>query len=268
MDILQTVYKIVREEISRWVPTWTWMTVTSTNPLRIKYDHEDEELDLEPDSAIGEVLVGDRVFVKMRSGETPVIVGRAGGAYLEEYAKLGSSSGENIDPLPIIVLGPSGGQEPSIRLQRIANDNVIESYFYCTLSSNMPIAAFITRVNSTNYSRFTLNTEGQASVNTYDASPSATATRPLPFATATGTVTVTGTGTNTATAAVSFPSNRFTSTPIVAATMLTASTGAAISVIAQSVSSSGFTMRCTRDGQAGTFTSSYICQWIAIQLGA
>ncbi len=216
MDILQTVYKIIREEISRWVPTWTWMTVTSTNPLRIKYDHEDEELDLEPDSAIGEVLVGDRVFVKMRSGETPVIVGRAGGAYLEEYAKLGTNSGENIDPLPVIVLGPSDTEEPSIRLQRIYNGDVIESFFYCTERGSLPVAAFITRVNSTSYARFTLNTEGQAAVNTYDASPSTTATRPLPFAMASGVIS-TGSipsGGAVSSYVVTFPSGRFTSTPL------------------------------------------------------
>lgn len=77
MDIVSTMYNIVHSEIKRRVPDWGWMTVTGVNPLRIKYDHETDPLDLTPDTMVPGLRVGDRVYVKIRSGEMPLILGRS-----------------------------------------------------------------------------------------------------------------------------------------------------------------------------------------------
>lgn len=57
---------------------YSWATVTAVNPLRVRRDLDTEVLDVDVDTLVGGLVVGDRVYVQL-TGNKPVILGRAGG---------------------------------------------------------------------------------------------------------------------------------------------------------------------------------------------
>ena len=58
--------------------SWRWATVTQASPLRIKFDGQSAPLPVTPDTLVGGLVVGDRVWVQIY-GRRPIIHGRAGG---------------------------------------------------------------------------------------------------------------------------------------------------------------------------------------------
>jgi hypothetical protein len=58
---------------------WRWATVTVSAPLRIRLDGETEALDITPDSLVGPLAVGSRVWTQT-SGRRIIVAGVAGGA--------------------------------------------------------------------------------------------------------------------------------------------------------------------------------------------
>lgn len=83
-----------------------------------------------------------------------------------------------------------------------------------------------------------------------------------PYAVAAGTVSLTGNGTGTVTATVTFPSGRFSATPVI--TVSPATTASTLFASFQSQTSTGMTVRLSIT--TSTFTTSHAIHWHAIQM--
>jgi len=84
----------------------------------------------------------------------------------------------------------------------------------------------------------------------------------IPYRMSAGTVSITGTGTTFATATVTFPSSRFSVTPVITATV--ASTATVFFASFQSQTSTGFTARIS--ASTSTFSTTQSLHWHAVQM--
>lgn len=58
---------------------WSWATVHTANPLRIRLDGEAAALNIDPENLVGALFPGERVWVQI-TGRRVLVIGRAGGA--------------------------------------------------------------------------------------------------------------------------------------------------------------------------------------------
>ena len=79
-QILAAVHALIKREIPRLTDTNQWATVTQASPLRIRFDGQDDPLEATPGKLTAALIVGDRVSVRHRMGQNPLITGVAGGA--------------------------------------------------------------------------------------------------------------------------------------------------------------------------------------------
>ena len=79
IDLVDGIYDIVDKIVKKTSPDWRWMVVTSTDPLRIRFDEEENPLELTPDTLVSGLSVGNRVLVKVAPKQLPIIIGKSGG---------------------------------------------------------------------------------------------------------------------------------------------------------------------------------------------
>ena len=78
---------------------WRWGTIWSLSPLRVRLDGDTEPLEGTPSRLVTYLAIGSRVYVHVRQGRTPVIVGVSGGDNREaEDTSAHSASLEQADP--------------------------------------------------------------------------------------------------------------------------------------------------------------------------
>lgn len=241
-NLVDSVYQIARSEVKTLTPDWRWMVVTSTDPLRIRFDAEDDPLDLTPDAITSDLQVGDRVLVKIQSGQLPVVLGKSG---TPQYIYAGA-------PVPT--------SESALILRRVVADNLAEYWFQ---AGNGNQANIIVRQNGDNHSIFRVGRDGQLAMQTFTVSGTIGAIRPLPFATQMGRVSLpaisNGTGTSVA---QTFSSGRFTTAPYVFVSTNASTVRLTLGVTG--VSTSGFTFRA--DNWSGTNAGAQSPYWFAIQM--
>ena len=75
--------------------SWTWAVVTQADPLRVRLEHDTDPLNLTPDSLVGGVVVGRRVWVQMTGGRV-IVHGVAGGS--EWPGELRPQAGPTVPP--------------------------------------------------------------------------------------------------------------------------------------------------------------------------
>lgn len=76
-DFMADIAAMIRKQVMDAVPTFRWATVTSVNPLRIRFDGETDPLPITPDTLVNPP-VGARVFV-LHWMRRVTVLGRAGG---------------------------------------------------------------------------------------------------------------------------------------------------------------------------------------------
>lgn len=163
------------------------------------------------------------------------------------------------------VIGPEGStSESTLQLWRVVGGSQMKYLFQAGISEQ---ANIIIQKDGESHSIFRVGRDGQLAMQTYAVSGSGNATRPLPFAMATGSVVITGTGSaGGVTAAITFPSGRFTSAPLLFATARTFGEYIMASVAATPTTSGG-TVRLTNTNGAA-WSSSHTVYWLAVQLEA
>lgn len=80
------------------VSMWSWATVTQASPLRVKLDGEDDPLDITPDSLVGGLAVGQRVWVQLVTNPNPAHTYRrlvVLGAAVSEFVKRVTTETQN-----------------------------------------------------------------------------------------------------------------------------------------------------------------------------
>jgi len=232
--------------------TWTWATVASTDPLRVRLDGDDAPLLITPENLAGGLLVGDRVWVQ-RYGRRLLVHG--GG----EHVRLGTQPGRNISPQPSVTLGPRGDTEPSVRLDRLRGSTLHGGKFYIPADNESNGAvALLTSKDGADSSRLRLRHDGQVIVNTYP-----TVNRPIPFATASGEVSVDALSNgSTDSYSVTYPSGRFTQPPLVFVN--SQGTVPRRTFAASGNSTSGFTLRTAN--YSGGNSGAQTVHWFAVQM--
>lgn len=71
---------------------WRWGTIWSLDPLRVRLDGDTEPLNGTPSRLVTYLAIGSRVYVHVRQGRTPVIVGVSGGDNRENQAPTAHSA--------------------------------------------------------------------------------------------------------------------------------------------------------------------------------
>lgn len=183
-----------------------------------------------------------------------------GEPYHYDVALLGNDYGKN---KPVLILGPDGDNEPSLRLVRDWDgSNKGEAYVYLSGGAADPVGVMLVRNNDIGLTRLLVRSTGQLQVQSYGTGA---AVRPIPFAMETGSISISGGGSDSATAAITFTAGRFTSTPYLFATARTSANYIMASVHSSGLSTSGGTVRLTNTNEA-TFASAHTVQWLAIQM--
>lgn len=82
IDLIRQLKPLIRREVKDAVPWFTYATVTSISPLRIRIDGEGEPLPTPPSTNIAGLRVGDRVDVRIANGRA-TITGINGGPSID-----------------------------------------------------------------------------------------------------------------------------------------------------------------------------------------
>lgn len=245
INLVELMKDTALKVVTPLLPTYTFGTVTGTSPLQVLLDGETEALAASPLSLVS-VATGDRVEIR-RSGRQAVITA-------------------NVSRRFIYAGDPGSTDDAALILRRVSGESQLEYMFQAGISEQANI--IIRDENGDNHAVLRIGRNGQILMNTAVQSGSGAASRPLPFAIAVGSTSITGDGTSTNTAAATFPSGRFTSAPEVFTTIASNASSAAFHAAVPTISTSGCTIRLSRDPAAGTYSSTYSVRWLAIQLEA
>lgn len=211
-SVLDRIGALERRIPATGVPLLAWATVDSVSPLRVRLD-DGAVLDV-PTSClmIGGVAVGARVRVEMygTAGRRVVVTG-----VLSEKV-----AGEDGRRIVIGSLGAGSEVEPSLVLRRryLSQDREARLYLSAALAEVMGEVGIQVSAGGSPTSRFYINGLGQLMMQTYAGSPTPTAARPVPFAMAAGMVSIAGGSGATTSAPVVFPTDRFTTVPVITMT--------------------------------------------------
>lgn len=231
-------------------PVFRWGVVTNADPLLVQLDGDDRPLAGSPAATVRGMPAGERVLCVVQNRRATII---------------GSSKGGRI----LALGGYDETSEPSFVLERRFNE--LERYvkLYASANGSRPEAGLQVGVpngsgGQTNQATFYLDGDGSARITTHAGSPTANASRPIPFAIAVGSVSasdVVAAGATTVT--VSFPSNRFTTTPVVLAVP---TGGQNIRDVNTTVVSRTSTQAVIRKGSVSQVTRNFGFFWVAIQM--
>lgn len=147
-----------------------------------------------------------------------------------------------------------------MRLNRVVSGSQLAYEFQAGVSEQ---ANIMVKKDDETHSIFRVGRDGQLWMQTYTVSGSGSATRPLPFATASGEVSVDllSSG-NYDTYSVTFPSGRFTKSPLVFVN--TQGTVPRRTFGATGTSTSGFTLRTAN--YSGGNSGAQTVHWFAVQM--
>lgn len=72
IELIRNLKPLIRREIKDAMPWFTWATITSTNPLRIRIDGEGEPMPTTPSATVTGLRPGDRVDVRIANGRASI----------------------------------------------------------------------------------------------------------------------------------------------------------------------------------------------------
>lgn len=224
--IIEAIKRISRETVQREGTRLRWATVTSLNPLRIRYDQEAESSPVSPVNLAKGLSVGERVRVAWFKGQA-TIVGPSGGhrgiGNNDHFLRIG------YDEFP-----------------RLWTD--VELVFGREYTGNNP--------DGSSNRLMAVTPAG-----TFGAFTGTIHRNYLPYRIAVGRVNISPTANTPSSVAVTFPSGRFTEPPTVVTTPGSTVPGTTVTgTAATGISASGFSAWVTR-----TNTTTTTVLWVAIQ---
>jgi len=221
--------------------TWTWATVASTDPLRVRLDGDDAPLLITPENLAGGLREGDRVWTQ-----------RYGRRLILHRAPTSRTA----------VLGmPGQTTESYYRLSRSVSGQ--DYWFDFQAGASREANLMVRHPEEGDMVVFRVGSNGQLRMSTYAPSGTTAATRPLPFAFAVGEVSMELLANGaTDSVAVTYPSNRFTKVPLVFVN--SQGTVPRRTFGASGNSTSGFTLRTAN--YSGGNSGAQTVHWLAVQL--